>query len=498
MLTGKFPREADVTRQLEAKGIPQDLVRVIRRCLEYERKRRFQDVMTLRIALLEARLSTPARMVLSPARLLLGSRVYDRVLKQLAGLVPPLWRRREFWFLPFGFAVLVLGVWWFQPNEPVEITIANSSAKKDFIAQAVEAFNEASQSDGRFQIHESLGLQRKPLVVRLIKEELEPGVRDDYRSGTMIRHLLNTQTGGSPQIRPVIASPAELSWIVSLKEEWIGPMITTGEALGVAHTPFAIAMWRSRAAALGCWPTAGPECTWTQLGKLASSPDGWGRLGHPEWGRLKFGAGIPGKSNSGTLLQVFSCISGLKESALLLPGEVGLEDIRLDNGCGQAIAGFDRALTVTLEKSDEVLTEMRKGGPAFLDAAATNEHEVFKLNQNYGVLLPEPVVAVYPQDGTIMNTHPFAVLDGAPWVRAEQVRAAIIFREFLLTPEQQAKLAMHGFRPANPVGVATEAEREQWRRWGANLDANLAIVELPSPQIITAIINIWESVRTPR
>jgi serine/threonine protein kinase len=38
MLTGKFPREADVTRQLEAKGIPQDLVRVIRRCLEYERQ----------------------------------------------------------------------------------------------------------------------------------------------------------------------------------------------------------------------------------------------------------------------------------------------------------------------------------------------------------------------------------------------------------------------------------------------------------------------------
>ena len=50
-----------------------------------------------------------------------------------------------------------------------------------------------------------------------------------------------------------------------------------------------IAMWESRARALGCWPVPETDCTWKSIRNLAAGPDGWGMLGHPEWGRFHFG-----------------------------------------------------------------------------------------------------------------------------------------------------------------------------------------------------------------
>ena len=93
------------------------------------------------------------------------------------------------------------------------------------------------------------------------------------------------------------------------------------------------------------------------------------------------------------------------------------------------MADLEEADIHIYDRSDRALVEMRVNGPKFLDAATTYEQEVVELNKEFGPALPEPVVAVYPQDGTIVPTHPFAILDGAPWVTPDQARAAGIFME---------------------------------------------------------------------
>ena len=73
-------------------------------------------------------------------------------------------------------------------------------------------------------------------------------------------------------------------------------------------------------------------------------------------------------------------------------------------------------------------------------------------------------MAIYPQDGTVIADHTFAIMDRAPWVTRDQVKAAEIFREFLFTKEQQALLVGYGLRPADktlklgpPIDVASGA-----------------------------------------
>ena len=172
-----------------------------------------------------------------------------------------------------------------------------------------------------------------------------------------------------------------------------------------------------------------------------------------------------------------------------------LEEVSAENGCGEAM----RALTVSQtalirihERSDRVLRDMRDRGPEYLDAGTNYEKKVIEVMQESRPLLPEPIVAVYPQDGTIVVTHPITILDGAPWVTPEQARAAKIFLGFLLSRQQQSFLLEYGFRPADvdaPLGPPIDPSN------GADPEANLVIVEVPGTQAIGAIIELWTCMR---
>ncbi len=112
---------------------------------------------------------------------------------------------------------------------------------------------------------------------------------------------------------------------------------------------------------------------------------------------------------------------------------------------------------------------------------------------DYGPTFPEPIVAIYPQDGTIVATHPFAVLDGAPWVSPQQAGAAEVFRKYLLSSERQSVLPQFGFRPADPsavLGPPLDAAH------GVDSRSNLALAEVPTGEVINAIIRRWEDIRS--
>src|SRR3546814_14423992 len=69
-----------------------------------------------------------------------------------------------------------------------------------------------------------------------------------------------------------------------------------------------------------------------------------------------------------------------------------------------------------------------------------------------------PLVAIYPEEGTLYSDNPLVVLD-AEWVDADEKAAAARFVEFAQRPENQARVLEFGFRPGNP-------DRSEERRVG--------------------------------
>jgi Ca-activated chloride channel family protein len=319
------------------------------------------------------------------------------------------------------------------PANAIGISIASSNTKEAWLHQAVDAINAAAASDPELQV------DGKPVFVTIIQEEVDGKVAD-YRSGTMVS---DTVAG---RIEPTVLSPGEESWVQKFERDWQSAKgadpITEAQSPILVRTPLVVAMWESRAKALGCWPTPGPECTWARLGALASDPQGWGSLGKPEWRQFKFGYGFFGESNSGTLATVAMCMAALGKSEGLT-----VADVSSDNACGQFLHEIEKAKVHSGKSDLFLLDQMQAGGPEYLDGVVTYESNVIARNRAAGDQLREPLVSVYPQDGTVVVGHPYAILDGAPWVSDEQAAAAGIFRDYLLT-----RRAACGPRARPPAG----------------------------------------------
>jgi Ca-activated chloride channel family protein len=102
------------------------------------------------------------------------------------------------------------------------------------------------------------------------------------------------------------------------------------------------------------------------------------------------------------------------------------------------------------------------------------------------------LVALYPSEGTFFSDNPMIALR-APWVGTEQLRAADVFRRFLvsaLTPEVAGRSF---FRPAGDkapsaqISAANGADPAQPRR----------VLQLPDPPVLAAIRRSWRLDRKP-
>lgn len=210
-------------------------------------------------------------------------------------------------------------------------------------------------------------------------------------------------------------------------------------------------------------------------------------FGHPVWGKLNYGYGFVGRSNSATFTHVLLCKSGVG-----IRGGLTLDQVHADSPCGQAMADLEERTIRIYEKSALALEDMRKNPPGYLDAVTTYEKDIIELNREFGDPLTEPIIAVYPQDGMIVPTHPFAILDGAPWVTSEQAEAAAVFQRFLLSKEQQSRLVDNGFRPTDP----TEPLRDPIvRRNGADPQAHIEPIEMPDRPVIDKFVEIHGEIR---
>ncbi len=359
----------------------------------------------------------------------------------------------------------------------VTVSIASSNTKEEWLRQVTERFNKVSSDKSDYQI------DGRPVRVEIIKESVD-GKLKDYRSGTMITDTLEGK------IKPTILSPGSESWIAKFNKEWKAlhntPAINETPEI-VVRTPVVIAMWRSRAKTLGCYPVCGPDCTWDRIGHLAADPKGWQVFNRPEWGPFSFGYGAFGESNSGTMGILSVCMAGAGKTHGLL-----MTDVEVESGCGKMIANIETAKVHSGKSDLWLLDRMVAGGQNYLDAVITYESNVIAVNRKYGDRLPEPLVSIYPQDGTVFVGHPAAILDAAPWVTKAQTDGARVYIRYLLAKEQQEQVLELGLRPAS---TDFELKPPIDPAHGADPKASITALKLPDTLIIDRVGEVWHSVK---
>ena len=364
-----------------------------------------------------------------------------------------------------------------RADDAVTISIASSNTKEEWLGRVTEAFNQASRQESKWQVH------NRPIQVEIIKETVD-GKQKDYRSGTMVKDTLKGK------IKPTILSPGSESWIETFEKEWqsqyqVQPV--SHPAPVIVKTPVVIAMWRSRAKALGCYPQTGDACTWENIKKLAVAPEGWSLFNRPEWGDFTFGYGAYGESNSGTMGVLSMCMVGCGKQAGLV-----LADVENDNACGKFIAAMETAKVHSGKSDIWLLERMIAGGQNYLDAVITYESNVIDMNRKHGAAMPEPLVSVYPRDGTVFVGHPFAILDKTPWVTPEQTEAARVYQAYLLAEPQQKAVLEMGLRPVNKDIALTSPISEEY---GADPKADLRTLEIPQPLVMDRLGEVWHGVK---
>jgi Ca-activated chloride channel homolog len=373
---------------------------------------------------------------------------------------------------------LIAGLGPRQSPGVVLISIVSGGNKEEWLHQAARTFNNASARQ------EQLQLNGKSIVVEVLQEVVDGRQSSGYRSGTAFTDIVDEK------IKPTIFSPGEESWTLRLQQEWQakhGKPVASELGPTLVRTPLVIATWQSSAEALGCWPTPQPDCSWERLRRLAISPEGWGLLGRPEWGKLKLGYAYVGEANTGTHGMAVMCMVGAGKVAGLVTTDVGMS-----TPCGEFMAEIERSKVHSGLRSDWMIEQMTAGGPSYLDALVTYERDVILANQRFRQTDRDPLVAGYPQDGTILLGHPYTILDGTPWVSRQQAEAALVFRSFLLSEKQQQLALAGGFRPGEqsiPLGLPIDPVL------GVNPGSRLITVDLPSSEVMARIVEVWHQVK---
>jgi Ca-activated chloride channel family protein len=294
---------------------------------------------------------------------------------------------------------------------------------------------------------------------------------------------------------PVIWSPAASGWAGIVNERAGVELAPPGTPFML--TPLVIAMPEPMAEALGY-----PEepVGFERIIELANDPEGWASVGHPEWGQFRLGKTNPNYSTSGlnfTIAQYYAATgknSGLTTEDLRRP-----EAVQFATDVESAVVHYGD-ITMTF-LNNWFATDERGTSLTYVSAVAVEEKSLidYNLGNPDGELSPGevpreprvPLVAIYPEEGTLFSDNPFIILD-TDWVTEEQKAAASVFEEYVQRPENQEKVLEFGFRPNNPnVPVADPISTAN----GVDPSQPRAELEVPDPDVLVGILDSWAEQR---
>ncbi len=294
---------------------------------------------------------------------------------------------------------------------------------------------------------------------------------------------------------PVIWSPAASGWAAIVNERAGTELAPRGTPFML--TPLVIAMPEPMAEALG-WPEE--SIGFADLQTLANNPEGWSAVGAPEWGPFRIGKTNPNFSTSGLNFTIAEYYAATGKSA----------DLTIEDLSRPAAVEFATDIeSSVVHYGDITMTflnnwfaaDARGTSLTYASAVAVEEKSVIDYNRGDpdGVLAPGeelrpprvPLVAIYPEEGTLYSDNPFIILN-TDWVDAEERAAAEQFETFVQLPENQEQVLAFGFRPNNPdVALADPITTAN----GVDPTQPRAELEVPAPDVLVAILDSWAELR---
>ncbi len=366
-----------------------------------------------------------------------------------------------------------------DPGDCLVVDMAVSPEKIDLMTDLARTFNDSEDAQ----------LGDQCIFVR-------PQRKSSGASEQLLRDGWDETTEGP---LPVVWSPASSAWGAVLNQQLTDqgaePIATEGEPFML--TPLVIAMPEPMAEALG-YPD--DPIGWADVLRLSRDPEGWAAFGHPEWGPFRLGKTNPNFSTSGLSALIAQAYANTGKTEGLTIEDLDQPDV------AQAARDVESAV---VHYGDTTLTflnnmyraDQRGNALTYASAIAVEEKSVIDYNTGNpdGVLDPGeeprpprvPLVAIYPEEGTLFSDNPLITLD-AEWVSQDEEDAAAKFIEFVQEPENQQRVLEFGFRPGNPdvaLGDPIVAEN------GVDPDQPQTLLEVPEPEVMVALLDKWDRQR---
>lgn len=231
--------------------------------------------------------------------------------------------------------------------------------------------------------------------------------------------------------------PQSTAWVRKASADADAERIIPDLQPSIARSPTVLAMPKVMAEKLG-WPKT--VLTWDAVIANAQRKQGWAAYGQPDWGPFRLGMSDPATSTAGLLALT-----------ALLDGD---DDEFISEEEQQGLFRLKQSIAVHTERTDQIFTEYAKlsaqdplAGLKYISAFPALEQDVL----NHNLRNPRaPLVAVYPEDGSIEADHPFLVLN-ADWARPQAQQAATAFMSFVRGREGETQLLDAGYRDPNRV-----------------------------------------------
>ncbi|MEM8860397.1 MAG: extracellular solute-binding protein [Chloroflexota bacterium] len=370
-----------------------------------------------------------------------------------------------------------------MPDNAIEVTIIYAPESDLYLPEAIDNFNRSYAQGVNPVTGESLADDEQPIFV-----VGEPG-----SSGKIHQGIINAfiAPNNANVAQPVIFAPSVSHWLALVNFQTGRQVFDLADAQPTALAPVVMAIWESRLEAIRA-QSGSEEIGWEELLQVMNSPNGWADYGI-EGDRTTVYYGHTDPYVSSTALSTL--IAEFYASTLYTAGESSARRLEMGSVQSDAVQDGVRDIEALVKHYSSRTTEFKEyiaQGPSYLDFVALEENDLIFINQGKtSYRPPEPLVALYPKEGTFWHEHPFGIVN-ADWVTPEQQEAAKVFTDYIRSEEVQLKVLESGFRPVNPnVPIGYPITEEL----GVDPNQPTNILTVPDPDVIAAVQASWQFVK---
>jgi Ca-activated chloride channel family protein len=340
------------------------------------------------------------------------------------------------------------------PKGALVVRFAYSPEKADLLKPLIREFNSKSATVGG-----------KRVFVQTVDVEDNGG----YNSGDA-EHALATN-----RLQLDAWSPASSFWGRLLNYQTDRALVPE-ENPSIVRTPLVFAMWQPLAKALG-YPKK--KIGYADILKLATAPNGWASVGHPEFGRFKYVHTNPDSSTSGAeaVAGSYYAFAGKKEG-------LTQDDVRHS---ARSVKLVEKSIVHYGDSTLFIADQMCEHGIGYASAAAMEETTLLDFNRRRNCAGGK-LVAIYPSEGSFFSDSPLITLNGS---KAAAVKAFGDSLADKVTPELAGR---YGFRPGDetkpPSGRVSAAN-------GVDPAQPQRVLSLPEPKVLNSVLATWRRDRKP-